>query len=782
MTTSEPNAQPKHTNRLIDESSPYLLQHAHNPVDWYPWCDEAFEEAKRRGVAVFLSIGYSTCYWCHVMERECFEDETIAQQMNERFVCVKLDREQRPDLDDLYMAATQIFTGSGGWPMSVFLDPETRKPFWCGTYFPPTPMHGRPSFPQILEGLSEAFKDKRDEIREQSEAIANAVREQLTLDTKSVALGVPQITRTTTALLTQSDRTNGGFGGAPKFPQPVYLQYLLDVRAITDAQTQEAIDAVVRRALDAMAIGGINDHAGGGFHRYAVDAHWTVPHFEKMLYDNAQLAELYARASAQYQDSFYAHTARRTIDYVLREMTDASDPGASGFFSAQDAEIDGREGLNYLWTDEEFDELLAEDSELAKRVYGLDTGPNFQDPHHPDDRRRSVLRLEERPDRIAPALGRENDELMMRLATINTRLLAARNKREQPGLDDKVLCAWNGMMISALAIAGRTLNESRYIEAAQRAARFVLTNMRTDENELARAYRAGSASIPALLEDYAMLVRGLLELHKSGEHGALDDAIELMEEAERLFSDPNGGYHDTRADQSDLFLRARSTYDGAVPSGSSVMLSNLVSLARITSEDRWIDRAVSALSVVSSAINANGVGVVNSTRQLIALMTMRPLVGERYSFVMEMDESDSSTAASSPVAVFVSESDLSVRDDSPASFEIAFEIDDGYHIVAADPGDSDAASGLVPLRVGLISGQGVAVYADYPDGEESGAADIGAIRVHSGRVEFTVAVEKAPGVGPTPGEPILGVSFQACTDNACRKPQTFELKIRVAID
>ncbi|MCA9304425.1 MAG: thioredoxin domain-containing protein, partial [Phycisphaerales bacterium] len=276
-------ADPRHTNRLIHESSPYLLQHAHNPVDWRPWCDEAFAEAERRGVAVFLSIGYSTCYWCHVMERECFEDDAIAQQMNDRFVCIKVDREQRPDIDDLYMAATQIFTGSGGWPMSVFLDPQTRKPFWCGTYFPPTPMHGRPSFPQILEGLSNAYTEKHDEIREQSESIADAVREQLTLDTSPVPVGVPQITRTTTALLTQFDRTNGGFGGAPKFPQPVYLQYLLDVRAITDPQTQDAIDAVVRKTLDAMAIGGINDQAGGGFHRYSVDATWTVPHFEKML-------------------------------------------------------------------------------------------------------------------------------------------------------------------------------------------------------------------------------------------------------------------------------------------------------------------------------------------------------------------------------------------------------------------------------------------------------------------------------------------------------------------
>lgn len=785
MTSAQPQANPKHTNRLAQESSPYLLQHAHNPVDWYPWCDEAFAEAKRRGVAVFLSIGYSTCYWCHVMERECFEDETIAKQMNERFVCIKVDREQRPDIDDLYMAATQIFTGSGGWPMSVFLDPDTRKPFWCGTYFPPKPMHGRPSFPQILEGLSGAFKDKREEIREQSESIADAVQEQLTLDTKPVQIGVPQITRTTTTLLTQFDRTNGGFGGAPKFPQPVYLEYLLDVRAITDPQTQEAIDAVVRKTLDSMAIGGINDHVGGGFHRYAVDALWSVPHFEKMLYDNAQLAELYARASVQYSDTLFAHTTRRTLDYVLREMTGDGEPGATGFFSAQDAEVDGREGLNYLWTSEEFDDVLGEDSGFAKRLYGLDQGPNFQDPHHPDEPRRSVPRLEDRPDRVASTLGISEEELMTRMASINSRLLKARSKRKQPGLDDKVLCAWNGMMISGLVAGGEALGERKYIEAAEHAARFILTHMRTEVGTLARAYRNGTASIPALLEDYATLVRGLLALHladDSREGGMLREAILLMEEAQKAFGDPDGGYHDTRADEQDLFVRARSTYDGAVPSGTSMMFSNLVTLARITGEDLWVDRAVGALNALSAAITKNGVGVINSTRQMLAMMTMRPLVADRYEFLMDIEADTSGARASGPVAVFVSESDLKVSEDTPGSFEIALEIDDGYHIVAADPGEGDAASGLVPLRVGLISGQGVAVYGDYPAGEEYGIAGIGTIRVHSGRIEFTVAVEKAAGVGPTPGEPILGVSFQACTDSACQKSQTVELKIRVAVE
>ncbi len=781
----DPLADHKFTNALTDESSPYLLQHAHNPVDWWPWSDEAFAEAIERGVPVFLSIGYSTCYWCHVMERESFENEQIAQQMNEQFVCIKVDREERPDVDEIYMAATQIFSGSGGWPMSVFLEPKSRKPFYAGTYFPPEPRYGRPGIGQILDSLSKAYRDRHDEVVEQADSIAQAVKEQVAGSHDPVAVGRAQVTRTTAGLLQRFDRTNGGFGDAPKFPQPVYLEYLMDMRAVTNDETVEQIDAVLKTTLDNMALGGINDQIGGGFHRYATDAIWLVPHFEKMLYDNAQLAHVYARASKIYNDPFYARVVRRTLDYVLDEMSGPGEPGATGFFSAQDAEVDGREGLNYLWMHGEFDGVLGADAGFAARVYGLDAGTNFQDPHHPDEPARNVLRIDARPGQVASTMAMSDEAFVERLDAVNAKLYAARQARKQPRLDDKVLCGWNGMMISGLVAGGEALNEPRYIEAAEHAGEFLYTHMRTENGQLARAYRDGKVKIPGVLEDYAMCVQGLLSLHRSklSRNGSsLPRAIELMEQAHQMFGDADGGYHDTRADRDDLFVRSRSVYDGAVPSGIGVMFANLVELAELTEDDRWIDRAVGALRSMSSPIARNGIGVINSTRQLLAMLGMREMIGDRYQFLDDEVEGSEEQQEQGAVHVFVDTDEITVGDDTPAEFTVAIEIDAGFHIIAADPGEGESAALLVPMRVGLISGSGIAVYADYPPGVEYGVDTVGTINVHSGRIEFTVAVEKASGVGVNPGEPLIGLSYQACTDTACQQPRTVQLNIAVKID
>ncbi|MEL6797226.1 MAG: thioredoxin domain-containing protein, partial [Planctomycetota bacterium] len=372
---------PEHTNRLIHSTSPYLLQHAHNPVDWYPWGDEAFAAARQRGVPIFLSIGYSTCYWCHVMERESFESEATAAVMNERFVCVKLDREERPDVDDVYMTATQAMTGRGGWPMSVFLEPESLKPYYCGTYFPPTPRHGMPSFEQLLIGMSDAWAERSDDVVLQANRLGEAVAEQLVSRDQPVMIGAEQVQQAVGTLLKIADMQHGGFAGAPKFPQPAYIDFLLEVRDASDEPTRQAIDRVVTLTLDQMIMGGIHDHVGGGFHRYSVDAFWTVPHFEKMLYDNGQLAATYARAARIYGNADYRRAATRTCDYIIREMTSPD----GGFFSAQDAEVDSREGLNYLWTPDEVRAVLsAADADFAIERFGLDAGTNFQDPHHAD--------------------------------------------------------------------------------------------------------------------------------------------------------------------------------------------------------------------------------------------------------------------------------------------------------------------------------------------------------------------------------------------------------------
>lgn len=387
-----------HQNRLARETSPYLLQHAANPVDWFAWGPEAFEAARERGVPIFLSIGYATCYWCHVMERESFEDEGIGALMSELFVCVKVDREERPDVDDIYMAAVQAMTGRGGWPMSVFLTPPGARgkedaglePFWGGTYLPPEPRWGMASFEQTLRAIRRAWDEQRGEVLEQAARLSEHVRDALGAERASAAIGERDCEKATRGLLSIYDRVHGGFGAAPKFPQPVFCEFLLDrLEASADEDETRAIEVSVRHTLERMALGGMYDQLGGGFHRYSVDEKWLVPHFEKMLYDNAQLLSLYARAQARWKSELFARVVKETAEYVLAEMT-----GNEGlFWSAQDAEVDGKEGLNYLWTAEEIEEAIG-DSELAayaKRVYGVDRGPNFRDPHHPGEPARNVL-------------------------------------------------------------------------------------------------------------------------------------------------------------------------------------------------------------------------------------------------------------------------------------------------------------------------------------------------------------------------------------------------------
>ncbi|MBM4109594.1 MAG: thioredoxin domain-containing protein, partial [Phycisphaerae bacterium] len=497
-------------NRLAGQTSPYLLQHARNPVDWWPWGPEAFDEARRRDVPILLSIGYSTCYWCHVMERESFENEEVAAVINREAVPIKLDREERPDVDDLYMAATLIVRGQGGWPMNCFLEPATLKPFFCGTYFPAEARGEMPGFADIVSRVGHAWRTQRERVLGDARTIADAVREQTSADEPPVDLGPGQVSQGVETLLRMADRDRGGFGHAPKFPQPTLIEFLLDVRPRAgDADTAGAIDAVVRRTLDAMACGGVRDQAGGGFHRYAVDHAWLVPHFEKMLYDNAQLAAVYAHAATLYGDPEYARVARETVAYVRRELTE---PGGA-FCSAQDAEVDHREGLNYLWTPEQVRAAMPpDDAEWAIKVYGLDQGPNFQDPHHPHDSPANVLRLAARPERLAGDQRLTREAFVERLRRVNAALYEARLKRKQPLLDDKVIASWNGMMIAAMARVGQVLDDPDTVDAAERAADRVLALLTSPEGprRVARAGVPGHAA--ALLEDHAALASGLAQV------------------------------------------------------------------------------------------------------------------------------------------------------------------------------------------------------------------------------------------------------------------------------
>ena len=761
--TDPPNDQPKHTNRLIHETSPYLLQHAHNPVDWWPWGEEAFAEARRRDVPIFLSVGYATCYWCHVMERESFEDEATAAVMNKHFVSIKVDREQRPDVDDIYMSAVQLMTGSGGWPMSVMLEPEHLRPFWGATYIPDEARNGRPGFKQILLSITQAWHEQREEIIEQSERLAGAIIGHLGRQSEPVAVGRDQVSGAVAALLGRADRVNGGFGRRPKFPQPPMLMFLLDVLpSAGDEVTRRSVEQVLRLTLDHMAIGGIDDQVGGGFHRYATDEIWLVPHFEKMLYDNAQLAEVYASAGVILDDAFARRTARRTLDYVRREMT--SPDGA--FYSAQDAEVDGREGLNYIWTGEQIKAALgADDATFAMSVYGLDKGTNFRDPHHPDAEPANVLRLDDRPERVAERMGMTPGRFLARLDRINEALYAVRAGRKQPRLDDKVLAEWNGLMIAGLARCGTLLDEPAYVEAAAHAARFVLEHM--TNGGLLRSYRDGRAAVPAFLDDYAQMTRGLLALHRATDEDTwLDRAGVLMAEAWSLFGDEtSGGYFDTRAGQSDLFVRARTRHDGVISCGSSVMLHNLIDLYELTEDHVWLERAVRCLGSLSQAVAESPVGSVNATRGLFRLLSIDAGAIAGIGPTPTVKKPDES-----PVRVFADTDRVVVTEDEPGVFTLSIEVAEGYHINAAEPGQPN----LIGLRVHLLAGSGVSVYADYPEGKPYG--ENGEIRVHTGRIEFRVVLERAGDWS----NPVLGVTYQVCTDTECLAPTTAALDVHVA--
>ena len=764
-------------NRLALESSPYLLQHQNNPVDWFAWGPAAFAEARRRDVPIFLSIGYSTCYWCHVMERESFESEAIAAQMNAAFVCVKVDREERPDVDDIYMAAVQAFTQRGGWPMSVFLEPNTLKPFWAGTYFPAEPkFQGIPAFPQVLGGIAQAWRERRAEIVEQAETLATAVQERIAdVHLAPVRIGEQQVTQATSQLLRLHDQIRGGFGAAPKFPQPAFLDLLLTVRrAAGDDGTRSALESALNTTLTRMALGGMFDQVGGGFHRYSVDDQWLVPHFEKMLYDNGALAETYARATRELPGPnapLFARTARRICEYVLREMT--APEGA--FFAAQDAEVNHREGQNYLWTFDQLQSLLsAEDAAWISRVYGLSGGTNFRDPHHPSDAPANVLFLDEH------ALGATDwspaSPEIVRLDRINAMLYTARATRDQPGTDSKLIAGWNGLMIAGLAIAGAALNEPRFIAAAQRAADFIVSSMRGADGSLMRSFAAGRASIPAFLEDYAMLAHGLIALHKAGianNPRYLHAAIKLMARAELLFKDGSGGYFDAPADQPDLFIRPRSTHDGAMPSGASVMINNLVDLASITGDTSHSARAAAALASLSAPIAAHPLGAANATRALLRLLsTDRSALDRALASAAAPPTIPHTSTDDAHVEILSAVDSVQVPANEPVGIVLRIRVSPGYHLTAADPGEGIV--GLVPFAVHIIGGTGVAVFADYPAGVPYGPQQD--IHVYSGEFDLPIVLEAA---GEWSGTPIIAVSFQPCTDDACLAARTVELDVSV---
>ncbi|MFP3941747.1 MAG: DUF255 domain-containing protein [Thermoanaerobaculia bacterium] len=742
-------------NRLAGESSPYLLLHAENPVDWYPWGDEALARAREEDRPLFLSVGYSTCYWCHVMERESFSDPEVARLMNERFVNVKVDREERPDIDEVYMIATQILAGQGGWPNSVFLTPEL-KPFYAGTYFPPDDRYGRPGFPAVLRGLADAWEDRRDDVQLQADEVAQAMGRVLEERfapgdepaPAGAALGAYR------SLERSYDPVQGGFGSAPKFPTPSNLFLLREL--VGHEEAPEAAD-MLSGTLDAMARGGIYDQLGGGFHRYATDGRWLVPHFEKMLYDNGFLLELYALEHERTGSPEAARIARETAELLVREMS-APD---GVFWSAIDAETGGREGAFYVWSGEELREVLGdEDFAFLAPIYGFDREPTFEGSDF-------VLHLPDPLEEQAARRRRTREDLLEEIEPLRRRLFEARARRERPATDDKVLADWNGMAIRGMALAGRALEDRELVGRAARAAEGVLGTMRPGGGPLLHAIREGEGRVAAFLSDYAFLVRGLLALHEvAGEGRWLEAAAEIAGEQDERLAHPDGGWYNA-AESPDLLFRSQEIFDGATPAANGIAVLNLLDLAERTGEGRFRETARRALAAFSPAV-----GRAPDACRTLALANLRFHGG-----VLDEDAGRSGPDAAAPGAGPGEEAEAAVHHrlavgepgpDGAVDFRLRLEVAPGWHVYAADA----PADRTKPLRVEARGGELLDVVwppgdplAGAPDGEDP-------VPVHTGAVEITGRLR------PEGDDAGLVLSFQACDDRRCLPPAERVVPVR----
>ncbi|MBI2844661.1 MAG: DUF255 domain-containing protein [Armatimonadetes bacterium] len=742
----------RHTNRLISESSPYLLQHAHNPVDWYPWGQEAFEKAKKEDKPVFLSVGYSSCHWCHVMESESFENEEIAKLLNEHFVCIKVDREERPDIDDIYMLATQLLTGSGGWPMSVFLTPEG-KPFYAGTYFP------RRQFESVLTQIADAYANRRKEVDEAADQITDRLRELAAGRFKSGPIPPARtVEDAVRSLMRRFDREHGGFSDKPKFPPYNDLRLLIDEYRRTK---DDSALLMVTRTLDAMALGGVYDHLGGGFHRYSTDERWLVPHFEKMLYDNALLARVYADAWTITKNPLYRERATQTLDWVLREMHDKG----GGFYSALDADSEGEEGKFYAWTKQEILRALGRgEGELFCRVYNIEAGGNFAEEASGRKTGSNIPYLKKPIDKLAA--GMKQADLPDRMSKAHAKLLALRGKRVRPGLDDKVLTGWNGLMIGSLAFCGRVLSEPRYTKAGSTAADFILKHLY--EKKLLRRYRHGKAGVTAFLDDYAYLSSGLLDLYDATRDEKWRGvARRLADEMLDRFSDPkDGGFYSTSEHHEEILIRLKDVYDSALPSSNGMASEVLLGLYLLTGEAAYKDEAARTIRTFSAAIQRSPASTVTLTRVLAAYhddggKLKGPVPAEQPPTLVQKGPVKASLTVPR------------VSSDGAGTLLVRVDIDRGWHINSHKP----IQTYLIPTRV-TVSGSGISAgEPTYPAGK---LVTLGfspeRLSVYEGRVEIRVPfrVQSSGSVGGT--RVAVRLNYQPCNDKTCLEPVDIELR------
>ncbi len=752
-------------NRLIFESSPYLLQHARNPVDWYPWGDEAFERARAEDRPIFLSVGYSTCHWCHVMARESFENHATARVLNEHFIAIKVDREERPDIDEIYMTATQLLTGAGGWPMSVWLTPGGR-PWYAGTYFPPRGAQGRPGFRDLLRSLAETWRERREEVEAQASRVADAVRGSAAMRemapvelTHALARGAVE------ALADRFDPVHGGFSAAPGFPPHAALRLLLDHYRRTGEP--HALEMAVA-TLNAMARGGIHDHLGGGFHRYSTDARWLVPHFEKMLYDNGQLARSYAEAWCITRSPEHEQAARGICEWVLREMTSLH----GGFFSALHADSEGVEGKFYVWTRAEIEEVLGDtEGALFADIFNVRSGGNFRDEATGQPSGTNILHLGRE--------GLEHEELRPWIEQKKLPLRERRGQRVWPGRDEKVLAAWNGLMIDGLAAAGRLLDEPRYVAAAARAAEFVLAAMRDEHGRLLRTWRDGEAKLPGYLDDHAFMAQGLLALHEAtGEARWLDEARALTDGMLARFADEGGGLFFTADDSEELLARVKRPFDGATPSENGVAALVLVRLAELTGEARYLDAARRTLETFSAAMRNAPTAtetLILATEAYLELTEGRPAVEA------ESEEPDA-RAVRAPLTVEAFASRRAARPGDEVEVAVRVEIAEGGHINSREP----LQDYLAPTELTLAEGEALELIGvSYPEGERvTPEFSDEALSVY-GDGTWLVARVRVRGDAEEGAAPIrLTLSAQACDDRSCGRPERYalELPLRIAQD
>ncbi len=589
----------KNPNRLIAEKSPYLLQHANNPVDWYPWCDEAFEKAKAENKPIFLSIGYSTCHWCHVMAHESFEDPEVAKLMNDTFVSIKVDREERPDVDNVYMLVCQTITGAGGWPLTIIMTPD-KKPFYAGTYIPKTTRFNHVGMLQLVPNISELWQNRKFEVETSADKITFALKQiketahGKDLDEKVMASAATQFER-------RFDDKFGGFGRAPKFPTPHNLLFLLRYwRRTGDNKSL----MMVEKTLESLRRGGIFDHIGFGFHRYSTDEVWLVPHFEKMLYDQALLTIAYTEAFLATGKRKYGKVAQEILKYVLRDMTAPN----GGFYSAEDADSEGEEGKFYIWTKKGLQKCLAEEEfEIVTKVYNIEDSGNYIDQVTGKHTGANILHLNKQIKTITEELNIKKSELQSRLKKIRNKLFKERNKRPHPHKDDKILTDWNGLMIVALAKSGQAFGNLKYIESAKRAVEFIWQNLRNADSRLLHRFRAGEAAISATVDDYAFPIWGLIELYEATfDNKYIDYAVELNNELlEHFWDSKDGGLYFTADDAEELLVRQKEIYDGAVPSGNAVAFLNLLRLSRLTKDSDLEAKAAQLGRAFSRTIERN---------------------------------------------------------------------------------------------------------------------------------------------------------------------------------